>query len=139
MDYDQRLRLGADPLSVAAPYALWIERRLALFGDLSGLCAETTADMLETFPELIRVRGHAIDSVLRRHPHWWLVDLSGHVADPTVSQFIHSIIFYDPHEEGSDEPTGRCMNCGEYLYRGQTFCDNDVCEDETFAHLKGDD
>jgi hypothetical protein len=101
----------------------WIAKHVT---DPTGRCAEITLAMNEEFPELRRVRGHYFCPILNNErPHWWLEDSAGEVIDPTAAQFPslgHGI--YEEHS--GPEPTGKCPNCGGYVYDGGTVC-SDAC------------
>lgn len=108
-------------------YARWIEKMLAAVNP-QGACVGMTLSMKRDFPELTRVRGHFVDGVGKRYTHWWLVDPRGNIVDPTVTQFpYHTLGTYEPHE--GPEPTGKCLNCGGYVYDGSNFC-SVACGDE---------
>lgn len=107
-------------------YDAWILEHVV--GDGYGQCRDVTASMVAAFPELTRVRGHYHCPVWGRRGHWWCVTASGTVVDPTQAQFpSRATGHYEPWPEGAEEPTGKCLNCGEYAYRSWTFC-SDECE-----------
>lgn len=117
-------------------YEYWIERYLLYCdGDVRGRCAEATEEMIKTFPELKRVRGH-VQHILnsKQSPHWWCIDPKGNIIDPTAVQFV-AIIKYIPHDETSPEPTGRCPNCGEYCYDYNSVC-SDKCATEYKSYIE---
>ena len=100
-----------------------------------GLCGVVTDAMRQAFPELARVRGHVIDMCDdQRYPHWWLVTSEGEIIDPTVDQFDGMVIAYEPWSEGTQEPTGKCHDCGGYVYDGSSFC-SDACALATEDYL----
>jgi hypothetical protein len=102
-------------------YANWI----ANIVDGYGRCADVTAAMQLTFPELVRVRGHYYDYLWGERQHWWLTDPEGSVVDPTAAQFpSKGCGVYTPWIESTPEPTGICPNCGEPVYNG-TCCSDD--------------
>jgi len=105
-------------------YTGWIAENVT---ETYGKCSETTAKMLLAFPELTRVRGYYYCPIWGERRHWWLVDSSGKVIDPTKDQFpSKGIGHYEPWVEGTEEPTGKCPNCGGYCYGG-SFCCSDDC------------
>ena len=110
-------------------YANWIRRNI--LGDMRGKCFEMTLWMAEAFPELVRVSGHYVCPVSGRRPHWWLVDQFGNVVDPTASQFA-PCGDYEPWE--GQEPTGKCLNCGGYIFCGDVFC-CDECAEESVSFM----
>jgi len=91
--------------------------------------------MVAAFPELKRVRGHYVTG-RKEYPHWWCVTAEGTVVDPTAAQFDGLPGFYEPHVEGSPEPTGKCPNCGGYVYDGGTVC-GDACALSYAAYVMG--
>jgi hypothetical protein len=113
-------RLPSSPeIIVQSKYASWI----AAQREIRNACAQVTADMVREFPELRRVRGHYHCPFTGMRPHWWCVDPSGRVVDPTASQFpSNGCGEYDPWVEGAEEPTGKCIHCGAYAYGGSYFC-----------------
>jgi len=116
-------------------YEDWI--RAEVPADPIGLCAAITATMAEEFPELRRVRGHYHCPMWGRRAHWWLVAPDGRVVDPTVAQFpSRGTGEYEPWPEGAPEPTGKCLNCGEYTYGGRSAC-TDECEAALVAEYAG--
>ena len=113
-------------------YDEWIE----CVGHPEGRCKSVTLRMKIVFPELTRVRGHYHCWVWGKREHWWLIDPDGEIVDPTAAQFpSHGAGIYAPWKEGSPEPMGKCLNCGEYVYDGN-FC-NDTCRRAFMADLMG--
>jgi len=113
-------------------YSAWIMANVT--GDPHGTCKQVTERMALAFPELHRVRGHYCCPIEGRQTHWWLVAPDGAVIDPTRTQFAsegHGV--YEPHIGA--EPTGKCLNCGEYAYDHATFCSS-TCTDEFAAHIQ---
>jgi hypothetical protein len=111
-------------------YEEWIAANVTDGG--LGQCQEVTEQMLAAFPELIRVRGHYACHIWGPREHWWLDD-DGVIVDPTAEQFpSKGAGVYIPWEEGREEPTGKCMNCGDYCYGGSFFC-SDACEATVMA------
>jgi len=114
-------------------YKDWIEKNVE--GDGHGKCAEVTLAMQSAFPELVRIRGHYHCISWGKREHWWLVDSSGEVVDPTANQFpTKGAGGYVEHDESQPEPTGMCPNCGGYCYNGSSVCD-DYCERQYAAYL----
>jgi hypothetical protein len=113
-------------------YTEWIE---TYQGQVYGMCASLTQQMIEAFPELKRVRGHYLDPVWGRREHWWCVAPDGSIVDPTKSQFPSKGMGpYKEHVEGTPEPTGKCHNCGDYCYNGHSFCSLE-CEKDTMMDM----
>lgn len=106
-----------------------------LGSNLFGRCRGVTKEMVEAFPELRRVRGHYHCPIWGKRAHWWCVAPDGSIVDPTVSQFpSRGIGEYVLLDETAPIPTGKCPDCGEYVY-GTTFC-NDSCERRTAEYLR---
>lgn len=103
-------------------FAEWIAQQ-GLPSCPAGLCESVTARMAEAFPELTRVRGHFVTG-RKDYPHWWLITERGEIVDPTAGQFEGIPGFYEAHE--GPEPTGKCPNCGGYIYNGGAVC-GDEC------------
>jgi hypothetical protein len=117
-------------------YAEWIAANVQ--DDGYGQCEEVTLRMAEAFPELRRVRGHYYDLAWGQRGHWWMVDASGKVVDPTVAQFpSKGRGFYDEWDESRPEPIGECYQCGAYIYEG-AGCPNE-CDDQDgfYDRLRG--
>lgn len=101
-------------------YKKWIEKNVT---NPYGACDEIAQKMELAFPELKRVRGHYHCDVWGERAHWWLVDQDGGIIDPTAKQFPSGgCSTYKPWEEGENEPTGKCLNCGNYCYNGKSTC-----------------
>ncbi len=114
-------------------YQDWITENVK--DDGYGQCREVTEAMVAAFPELTRVRGHYYCWQWGEREHWWLVDPSGEIIDPTERQFPskgHGE--YVPWPEGAPEPTGMCPNCGGYSYDGNTCC-SDRCSNAYLAYI----
>ncbi len=104
-------------------YKKWIAENVK--GNGYGECSEITEQMAEAFPELTRVRGHYYCSAWGERTHWWLVTSDDEIIDPTVEQFpSKGKGVYDSWVEGTEEPTGKCPNCGGYCYGSRYFCSN---------------
>lgn len=115
-------------------YEAWIAENVP--EDCKNLCEEVTEVMVGVFPELTRVRGHYIDLLVGRRPHWWCVTLEGEIVDPTASQFA-PCGDYEPLDESKGEPTGICPNCGDGVcYDGAGVC-SDRCHHQYLAYLNG--
>jgi len=89
----------------------YIESLPGVFNPTYGRCQEATAKMAKEFPELTIVPGWAND-----HDHFWCVDPKGNIVDPTDQQFIKPID-YVPFTPGDEVCVGKCMNCGESIYK----------------------
>jgi hypothetical protein len=114
-------------------YAMWVAANVT--GDGLGRCAEITQQMAKAFPELRRERGHYLCHTWGEREHWWLLDPEDHIVDPTAAQFpSRGTGMYIPWEEGQEEPTGRCLNCGEYCYGQRTFCSS-ACENAAVSEF----
>jgi len=103
-----------------------------------GTCADVTREMRIVFPELKRVRGHYYCLAWGERQHWWLVAPNGDIVDPTADQFpTKGSGPYDEWDEGSPEPTGKCLECGTLCFDGKQFCGKS-CEGATLAYLNED-
>jgi len=114
-------------------YSSWMQQS---FEAAYGKCAEITLAMAQACPELKRVRGHYICPIWGEREHWWLIDSTGLIIDPTAIQFPskgHGE--YIEWVEGTPEPTGICPNCGSYCYDNKSFC-SDNCELAYMAYLR---
>lgn len=100
------------------------------FENVWGLCVEHTKQMQETFSELKIVKGcvwsnNNIDNFglkPKKYEHCWLETEDGLIIDPTRTQY-HLIepIEYQ-HFEEDDLPTGKCSNCGDFCFDGESMC-----------------
>jgi hypothetical protein len=115
-------------------YRRWIADNVQ--GDGYGCCSEVTEAMAAAFPELTRVRGHYYCWVWGERTHWWLEDTENNIVDPTAAQFpSKGSGTYVPSDETQAEPTGRCPNCGGYVYDGSTCC-SENCSIEYAAYCR---
>ena len=88
----------------------------------AGFCHDAANAMAKAFfPKLRVARGF-----VSGHPHWWCVAADGEIVDPTADQFsdLGIDLVYVEYDEGKHGPlpTGRCPDCGGYVYDGDTFC-----------------
>jgi hypothetical protein len=114
-------------------YIDWI--RINVDKDCMGKCKEYSKAMQKDFPELKLVRGHYYCPIWGERGHWWLKTGEGDIIDPTKSQFPSSGVGeYIEWDEGREEPTGLCPNCGGYVYGGRSCC-SDQCHTEFVASL----
>lgn len=114
-------------------YSQWIKENYLNGG--YGQCEEATQKMIEAFPELTRVRGHYYCIYWGKRAHWWCKTKDNIIIDPTVGQFpSNGDGYYEEWDETKDEPTGICMNCGDYCYEGRYFCSN-RCEVITMSDM----
>ena len=109
-----------------ALFGSWIAERYPTPESAKLQCAEATAAMVEAFPTLRRVRGHAMIGIDFR-PHWWCVTERGEIVDPTAHQWPATPAFYDAIPEDSEEPCGKCIYCGDLLFRSRG-ADSYLCE-----------
>lgn len=121
-------------------YRAWIVEYVASIpnGFVRGKCDEATQLMCAAFPELRRAAGFAHSS-WGRDQHWWCVSPEGEIVDPTASQFLGGIADYEELDLEKDRdriPTGVCMDCGDDVYGGKTFC-SEACENATLRYLNG--
>lgn len=120
-------------------YAEWIEDYAKRSGGfMLGKCREATEEMRVVFPELTQVRGHVF-CLWGRRGHFWLTDAAGEIVDPTRSQFPVGIE-YDPWTPGETVRVGRCMNCGEDIWREVDSLENvrreEVCSAQCSRELE---
>lgn len=104
------------------PYKQWINDNV---DEAYGLCNGISHQMLKAFPELIITNGQYECPIWGRRTHWWLKTIDGQIIDPTAKQFPSKGIgqyreFTD--EERQNLPTGICPDCGDDVYKGNTFC-----------------
>ena len=112
--------------------AAWIEN----LKDTRCKCKELTQEMQKEFPELIRVRGFYHCPYWGKREHWWLKNKRMEIVDPTAEQFpSKGSGRYEEWIEGQPEPTGKCMNCGEYCFNGNSFCTDCIGNGETMNTL----
>jgi hypothetical protein len=111
-------------------YNEWIDRKLRIYNPY-GQCENWCREMQETFPELKLQRGYYICPFWGKREHWWLIGPDNEIIDPTVSQFPSKGLFgeYENWIEGTKEPTGRCLNCGDYCYDDTIIC-SPLCKKE---------
>lgn len=106
-------------------YQDWIKANAK---DPIGRCKELTDAMKTSFPELRQVRGHYDCMVWGRRGHWWLLDEQGGIVDPSAEQFpTRGAGEYIEWQEGTKEPSGKCVVCGGYCWDGNYFC-SEKCE-----------
>lgn len=109
-----------------ALFGSWIAERYPTPESAKLQCAEATSAMVGVFPQLRRVRGHAMVGTDFR-PHWWCVTPEGEIIDPTAHQWGVPPVFYDALPEESEEPCGKCIYCGDLLFRSRG-ADSYLCE-----------
>ena len=119
-------------------YTDWINKYYPTPQSAYRQCAEATLEMLGVFPELTRIRGLASirepgDLPPTKTNHWWLTSPTGDVIDPTSHQWPTEVLEYRPATPGR-EPTGKCPNCGDLCYDGDSLC-TDKCSKEFLAYL----
>jgi hypothetical protein len=98
-----------------ALFGSWITERYPTPESAKLQCAEATTAMVAAFPTLRRVRGHAMIGIDFR-THWWVLTPEGKIIDPTAHQW-----------EDAEEPCGKCIYCGDLLYRSRG-ADSYLCE-----------
>jgi len=109
-----------------ALFRSWIAERYPTPQSAKLQCAEATTAMVAAFPTLRRVRGHAMIGIDFR-PHWWCLTPEGEIIDPTAHQWAAPPVFYDAMPEDAEEPCGKCISCGDLLYRSRG-ADSYICE-----------
>jgi len=75
-------------------FVSWISERFPTPESAKLQCAEATASMSSAFPQLQRVRGHAMVGIDFR-PHWWCITTEGEIIDPTEHQWDRPPVFYE--------------------------------------------
>jgi hypothetical protein len=132
-------RATAECAEVKAQYQKWAERFAQSHdGILLGTCREAVTAMVKDFPELREVLGH-VECMWGRRGHAWAMDASGEIVDPTRAQFPGPVT-YEPWAPGKTVRVGRCMNCGDEIWRevfdlGQVPPEC-VCSDECSLRLE---
>ena len=96
-------------------YQDWIDDYLKRVKYPLGKCRSACEEMLKAFPELHEVRGHVYCAWGKRG-HIWLETDAGEKVDPTVSQFS-SAVEYESWKPGDAVCVGKCMNCGDEIWR----------------------
>lgn len=99
-------------------YQAWIEKHYPTQESAYLSCKEATAAMVAEFPELRRVRGHALIGLSFR-AHWWCVTPDDTIVDPTAHQWELPPLQYDGIPDDSEEPHGKCYECGALLFRSK--------------------
>lgn len=117
-------------------YQQWIAENVKEYADAYGKCAEVTQAMANAFPELKRAKGYYHCVIWGRRDHWWLTTSDGKIIDPTAIQFpTKGNCEYEEWVEGMPVQTGICMDCGEPVYNGDTFCSKQ-CELATMEYMR---
>lgn len=112
--------------AMTSQYEDWISENYQTEESAFLKCADATTKMTQKFPELKRVRGHAMVAFQLR-PHWWCVTPEGDIVDPTAKQWGVLVAFYEPLIS-EEEPYGKCLNCGELLFRSKA-AGSYMCQD----------
>lgn len=97
-------------------------------------------EMFRAFTELYIVKGSIIAKPKSQdeyweYLHWWLTDLDNNIIDPCVEQFFE-IDKYIPKDKYNNLPTGKCYDCGSFIFNNENFC-NIECEKSTMFSLQG--
>jgi len=120
-------------------YAAWIAAFAKRHHDrLYGTCQSATREMVETFPELKAIPGHVMVAPAGRVEHWWCVTPQGEIVDPTAGQFGAGVGEYIPWTPGTQVRVGRCMNCGEDIYKAVEALGGDrecICSPECHREM----
>lgn len=119
---------------------------LSCAGPMQGRCFNVTLEMQKVFPELVRVPGTVRTYSGYSSDHWWLETVEGEIVDPTASQFTHSTSYFESgeiveyHNWKGPLPVGKCANCGELVYEGESRskCMHDECEEEFMNYLNAE-
>lgn len=113
------------------PYDEWIKTNYPTRLEAVGMCGTATRRMCEAFPELARVAGW-----LSGRDHWWCVTPDGSIVDPTRVQYDFDGGDYRVFQPGDEVRVGKCMNCGEDIYRSVDCLEGAreiICSDECHA------
>lgn len=125
-------------------YEEWIKANVK--DDGYGKCESIVKQMSKAFPKLEVRKGFFHSCLWGQRGHWWLRTPDGDIVDPTGLQHPDGMLFpilvekYEDLTDLSDEamvdrvPSGVCMDCGNPVYCGNTFC-NEECEAKTMAYL----
>lgn len=120
---------------VATTYQLYLDGLNMTSKKAYGQCKEVCLKMQKVFPELELVKGHYFCASWGSRMHWWLVSRTGTIIDPTKLQFpSQGNGVYDPLDETAPQPTGKCPNCGEYIFDNRYV--HEECQDAWMASLK---
>lgn len=108
-----------------------------------GNCEPAVLALLQSFPELEHVRGH-VWTTWGKRAHHWAVTPDGTIVDPTASQF-EAVFEYEPWKPGDPIRVGKCMNCGDEIWRAVESLDteikqecicSEICKDEFDRYLQ---
>jgi hypothetical protein len=99
-------------------YVDWIIEHYPTPELAAGQCQKASHRMVEAFPELALVRGHAFVGN-RDRPHWWCRTPDGKYVDPTAHQWEYAIAAYTPLPLDHEDPVGKCIECGCWLYKSR--------------------
>lgn len=83
---------------------------------LVGECGRASKELSKAFG-LRAIPGWAVFEGGGRAEHVWCEDSKGAVYDATQAQFSVGIARYVPWKPGDVVRTGRCMNCGDDIYK----------------------
>ena len=111
-------------------YRMWIEQNVT---HPIGKCHTIAKLMQSKFTELRMARGHYYCPIWGQREHWWLIDPQNKIVDPTAQQFPSKGTGAYVQWKGP-EPTGKCPNCGQYVYNGDQICSK-KCELAFIASL----
>lgn len=122
-------------------YQAWIDAYVTEHNQfVRGKCKDASTRMAAAFPgELRQAAGFVHVAWGRgREQHFWCVTTDGEIVDQTALQYAQTTIFeYEELDLEKDRhriPTGCCMDCGDDVYGGATFC-NDECERATREYM----
>jgi hypothetical protein len=128
-------------------YEKWIKEHYDGIGKTIGKCHEACKRIKEAFPELRITNGFVhLPFIEEPQMHWWCVDPSGNIVDPTAYQYIWNGTPIAKYEEIDDTHDARnyerrkCMNCGKYYYLKpgmDTHFDSEKCSAEYEAYMNG--
>jgi len=132
-------------------YAAFVNERMVTkeFNRGYGKCRETCEAMIAEFPDLEIRKGIFQSAAWGPRQHWWCRH-GDQIVDPTAAQHPDGEVFpftsakyvdlTDVSEEDAIDqgivPSGRCPDCGDYVYRGESFC-SEECARRYEAYILG--
>lgn len=100
----------------------YIQLHHSTYAQCYGQCQTAVTAMHKAFPELRIAKGHVYTSWGMR-AHWWLVNKDDEIIDPTARQFP-ALFGYEEWKPGDELRVGKCVNCGEEIYRAVQSLDD---------------
>jgi len=100
-----------------------------------GKCFEYSTELVKQNPTFTLVRGHYDCPIWGKQQHWWCVDPTGKIHDPTVKQFpSNGLGEYIPLPDIIP-----CMECGKmtHIDEGQGEGSYFLCSSECYGRMVG--